>query len=59
MEDGFLSLDYQHELFRQYQNCRQGTRIVNEDMEEFDRLANRNDLEESEDQQISRFVHGP
>ena len=27
-------------------------------MEEFDRLANRNDLEETEDQRISRFVHG-
>ena len=27
-------------------------------MEEFDRLANHNDLEETEDQQISRFVHG-
>ena len=25
-------------------------------MEEFDRLANRNDLEETEDQRISRFV---
>ena len=27
-------------------------------MEEFDRLANRNDLEETEDQWISRFEHG-
>ena len=27
-------------------------------MEEFDRLANCNDLEETKDQQISRFVHG-
>ena len=27
-------------------------------MEEFDRLANRNDLEDTEDQQISRYVHG-
>ena len=27
-------------------------------MEEFDRLVNHNDLEETEDQQISRFVHG-
>ena len=27
-------------------------------MEEFDRLENRNDLEEIEDQRISRFVHG-
>ena len=26
-------------------------------MEEFDRLVNRNDLEETEDQRISRFVH--
>ena len=26
-------------------------------MEEFDRLANRSDLEETEDQRISRFVH--
>ena len=26
-------------------------------MKEFDRLANRSDLEETEDQQISRFVH--
>ena len=26
-------------------------------MEEFDRLANRNDLEETKDQQISKFVH--
>ena len=36
----------------------QGTRTVNEYMEEFDRLVNRNDLEETEDQWISIFVHG-
>ena len=53
-----LPPDYQQELFKQYQDCRQGTRIVNEYMEEFDRLANRNDLEEIEDQRISRFLHG-
>ncbi|XP_023873831.1 uncharacterized protein LOC111986436 [Quercus suber] len=58
MADRFLSLDYQQDLFRQYQDCRQGTRTVNEYMEDFDRLANRNDLEETEDQRISRFVHG-
>ena len=27
-------------------------------MEDFDRLANRNDLEETKDQRISKFVHG-
>ena len=58
MADRFLPPDYQYELFRQYQDCRQGTRTINEYMEEFDRLANRNDLEETEDQRISRFVHG-
>ena len=58
MADRFLPLDYQQELFRQNQDYRQGTRTVNEYMEEFDRLANRNDLEETKDQQISRFVHG-
>nr|XP_023923494.1 uncharacterized protein LOC112034904 [Quercus suber] len=58
MANRFLPPDYQQKLFRQYQDCRQGTRTVNEYMEEFDRLANHNDLEETEDQRISRFVHG-
>ena len=44
MADRFLPPNYQQELFRQYQDCRQGTRTINEYMEEFDRLANRNDL---------------
>ena len=57
MADQFLPPDYQQELFRQYQDCRQGTRTVNEYMKEFDKLANRNDLEETKDQRISRFVH--
>ena len=58
MVDRFLPLDYQQELFRQYQDCKQGTRTVNKYMEKFDKLANRNDLEETKDQRISRFVHG-
>ena len=56
MADQFLLPNYQQELFRQYQDCRQGTQIVNEYMEEFDRLANCNDLEEIEDQQIKNFI---
>ena len=60
MADQFLPPNYQQELFRQYQDCRQGIQIINEYMEEFDRLANHNDLEETEDQwesntQISFF----
>ena len=45
-----LPPDYQQELFKQYQDCRQGIRIVNKYMEDFDRLANPNDLEETKDQ---------
>ena len=54
MTDRFLPPNYQQE----YQDCRQGTWTINEYMEEFDRLVNRNDLEETKDQQISKFVHG-
>ena len=58
MADWFLPPDYQQELFKQYQDCKQGTQTVNEYMEEFDKLVNHNDLEETEDQWISKFVHG-
>ena len=58
MADRFLPPNYQQELFRQYQDCKQGTRTVSKYMEEFDRLVNCNDLEETKDQRISRFVHG-
>ena len=69
----FLVLDYQKELFKQYQDCRQGTKIVNEYMEEFDRLVNhsdlevlsqkkekekKSDLEDTKDQWIFKFVYG-
>ena len=58
MANRLLPPNYQQELFRQYKDCKQGTRTVNEYMEEFDRLVNCNDLEETEDQRRSRFVHG-
>ncbi|GFY86852.1 transducin/WD40 repeat-like superfamily protein [Actinidia rufa] len=50
--------DYQQELFRQYQECRQGVRTSEAYTEEFYRLSSRNNLPESEDQQIARFVNG-
>ena len=58
MADWFLPPNYEQELFKQYRDFRQVTRTVNKYMEEFDRLANRNDLEETEDQRISKFVQG-
>ncbi|GFY85338.1 hypothetical protein Acr_04g0000760 [Actinidia rufa] len=49
---------YQQELFRQYQECRQGVRTSEAYTEEFYKLSARNNLPESEDQQIARFVNG-
>ena len=54
----FLPSDYEQILFQQYQNCRQGNRTVAEYLEEFQRLATRNNLSESEAQQVSRFIGG-
>lgn len=45
MTNRLLPPDYQQELFRQFQDYRQGTKIVNEYMEELDRLVNHSDLE--------------
>ena len=55
MTDRFLLPNYQQELFKQYY-CKQGTQTINKYIEGFDKLANCNDLEETEDQRISRFV---
>ncbi|XP_057509160.1 uncharacterized protein LOC130791849 [Actinidia eriantha] len=58
MEEQFLPPDYQQELFKQYQECRQRVRTSEAYTEEFYRLSARNNLPESEDQQIARFVNG-
>ena len=57
MTNRFLLPNYQQELFKQYY-CKQGTQTINKYIEGFDKLANCNDLEETEDQRISRFVQG-
>ena len=58
LQRDFLPLDYEQILFQQYQRCRQRKRSFYEYMAEFMRLAERNDLRESEGQQVARYLDG-
>ncbi|GKC82084.1 RNA-directed DNA polymerase [Tanacetum coccineum] len=54
----FLPVDYGQTLYSLYQNCRQSSRTVTEYAEEFMRLVSRNQLRESDAQQVARFNKG-
>ena len=56
MKKQFLPINYQQRLYNHYQLCKQGDRSILGYTEEFHRLGALNNLPESKQQLVSRFV---
>ncbi|KAI0501107.1 hypothetical protein KFK09_019325 [Dendrobium nobile] len=54
----FLPTDFEQILYMRYQHCVQGTRSVSDYTEEFNRLTARNNLSESANQFVARYIGG-
>ncbi|KAI0495115.1 hypothetical protein KFK09_025262 [Dendrobium nobile] len=54
----FLPTDYEQMLYLKYQHCAQGNRTVSEYTEEFYSLSARNDLNETSNQLVARYIGG-
>ena len=58
IREKFLPKDYKQQLFVKLQNCQQGAKTVEDYLAEFSNLVARNQLQESEEQLVSRFREG-
>ncbi|XP_057451853.1 uncharacterized protein LOC130743636 [Lotus japonicus] len=58
MMERFLPEDYEQILYKMYIDCEQGKKSVTEYTTEFLRLSERNELGESENQKVARYISG-
>ncbi|KAL1194916.1 hypothetical protein V5N11_020040 [Cardamine amara subsp. amara] len=58
MMERFLPEDYEQILYKMYIECVQGKRTVTEYTAEFLRFSERNDLGETENQKVARYISG-
>ncbi|PKU84124.1 RNA-directed DNA polymerase [Dendrobium catenatum] len=58
MRAHFLPTDYEQMLYVRYQHCTQGQRSVSDYTEEFYRLSARNNLNETDNQLVARYIRG-
>ncbi|GKE10335.1 putative nucleotidyltransferase, ribonuclease H, partial [Tanacetum coccineum] len=58
MRDNFIPHNYQRQMYQQLQNLKQGSKSVEDYTTEFYKLIARNDIQETKDQLVSRYIGG-
>ncbi|GJX32580.1 putative nucleotidyltransferase, ribonuclease H [Tanacetum coccineum] len=58
MKDNFIPHNYQRQMYQRLQNLKQGSKSIEDYTTEFYQFIARNDIQETEDQLVSRYIGG-